>query len=169
MTLVHISLSAPSVTGEVPVVRAALVWQPWIRRLEGDTTVLPLPIRLPLVDGEGEIELEPGFWKVTERIARQAPVNRWVQVPTGATAEYADLVEIDPDTLDDAPPAVAWQSALDTLSVMHVRKSGTWPVRPTASAGVMVVWVGPGSPPPVVSSGVDGMRDNLDVCITTGA
>lgn len=53
--------------------------------------------------------------------------------------------------------------------VMYVLKSGTWPARPTDSATVMVIWVGPGTEPTIVSSGTDGMRDNLDICITTAA
>lgn len=49
-------------------------------------------------------------------------------------------------------------------TILFVRQSagGTWPARPTASANVMVMWIGWSNWPPIVSSGTAGMRDNLD-------
>lgn len=49
-------------------------------------------------------------------------------------------------------------------TLVVVNKIGTsWPARPTASADVVVAWRGTTPAPPIVSSGVNGMRNNIDV------
>ncbi len=47
-------------------------------------------------------------------------------------------------------------------STITVRKSGSWPARPTARTDIIVRWVGAKPSPSIVSSGTGGMMDNVD-------
>lgn len=52
--------------------------------------------------------------------------------------------------------------------VQFVRKNGsTWPARPTADGGVVVLWIGADPSPAIAASGTAGMRDNVDIRMVT--
>lgn len=60
-------------------------------------------------------------------------------------------------------------SMLPSGSVLAVVKSGaSWTNRPTARTDITVMWIGPGTPPAIITSGVAG-RYNGDVLVVTDA
>ncbi len=53
-------------------------------------------------------------------------------------------------------------------TTLTVSKSGSvWPARPTSRADIVVQWKGPDPSPSIVSSGIGGMMDNVDVRFVT--
>lgn len=116
MTLIRMGVLASSATGEEVVPRGSLDWEPSERRVEGDDVILASAFCVQLADPIPVVEIAatgPGWcWHVTERVG--AGIVRHVLVPeSGDVIDYADLVDVDPDTLDPAaPPEAAWWIAL---------------------------------------------------------
>ena len=89
---------------------------------------LRLPASMPpvrLVAGEATLHLAPTgadwCWQIIERTPRGK--TRYVLVPDSvATLDYADLVDVDPLTLEPtAEPEAAWWAAIETMA-------GGWPL-----------------------------------------
>lgn len=111
MTLVHVDLRTPD--GEPAV--GVLEWIPTRRRTVAEHIVLPDVVQVALTDGVADVEVDATgvdwAWRVVEGVRRGEV--RYVQVPEAAEAEYTDLVDVDPDTLDPAAePEAAWTVAL---------------------------------------------------------
>ncbi|MGC3954646.1 MAG: hypothetical protein QM804_10390 [Propionicimonas sp.] len=122
MTAVLIRLTHDSPAGPTEPVTGTMSWAPTRRRTAGDEVVLPegfrvtLPVDVPvLVAPTGS----DWCWRVVE--SAMAGGTRYVAVPAlpdGQTVTYADLVDVDPATLDPAAePAAAWDIALEALDV----------------------------------------------------
>lgn len=114
MTLVHVDLRTPDGGPAVGV----LEWIPTRRRTVDDHVVLPDAVTVDLAEGVADLEVDATgadwAWRVVERVRKG--VDRYVQVPDVAEAQYVDLVEVDPDTLDPAAePEAAWTTALDAV------------------------------------------------------
>jgi hypothetical protein len=104
--------------------------------------------------------------------AQAAAVQRANHTGTQAAATISDSTTVGRSILtaaDAAAVRTAAGAAPVVASVMYAYKAGTWPARPTSSATTMVIWIGPGDPPTIVTSGTGGMRDDLDLCVTTAA
>lgn len=138
MTLVRIALFKSDPSGVDVPVDGSLLWKPSKRRHVEDPEdhiVLPasFTVRLgqPFLDDEGEVVTpgEPGIawvevdptevpdwaWTVAERTDRGRGTT-WLEVPDDVQVEYADLIALDPDTLDPAEePQAAWDLALEAL------------------------------------------------------
>jgi hypothetical protein len=117
VTIVQIRAKVPGVAGLVAA-SGGLLWQPTARRVEGDVVVLPVGFAASLVGGSADVEVEPStpawVWYVTEYFDGVPARQRAFAVPDTATVEYADLVEIDPDTLSPVPePNPAWLAPLN--------------------------------------------------------
>jgi hypothetical protein len=136
MTLVRIALFRPGPLPEpdddVPA-KGYVEFRPTKRRDIDDYIVLPsrFSVRLgdPYLDDDGTVihAAEPGIayaeldptdnlvwvWRAHE--TSSDGTTRYVQVPDAPTAEYVDLVDVDPDTLDpDVDPPAAWTLELDS-------------------------------------------------------
>lgn len=115
MTLVHVDLRRPDVTTDEPS-EGMIELAPYRRVTvtEGDDTYirLPEPFRVRLVEGQADVDLAPTgadwCWIAVERVAKGE--RRYVVVPDSATEiDYADLVDVDPATLEPtAQPEAAW-------------------------------------------------------------
>lgn len=136
MTLVRIAIFKSDPSGVDVPANGYLEWRPSKRRHvedPDDHVVLPTAFKVWLgadfLDDEGEVvtEGEPGIawaevdptdvpdwaWTVTERTDRGRG-KTWVAVPDVAEVEYADLVVLDPDTLDpDEEATAAWYADLN--------------------------------------------------------
>ncbi|NCU41090.1 hypothetical protein EOL73_05050, partial [Candidatus Saccharibacteria bacterium] len=120
---VHIRLTKPGPTGAlVPKARMVLQWTPTARRVDGDAVVLPSAFPVVL-DTNGEatvpVEVTAATWCWEVREQGDDGITRYVAVDAGeTTAEYVDLVDVDPDTLDPAEePTAAWYAVLAALQV----------------------------------------------------
>lgn len=125
MTRVHFLLTDPSGTP----LKGSISLTP-TRRLIVDTQVrLPKGIRADLVDGETTVDLMPSTtgwaWRVSELVV--SGIVRYVAVPDSVdTVEYADLAEVDKDSLDTTSANIeAWeivtrvaQDMLDQMSMV---------------------------------------------------
>ena len=122
MTTVLVALTRDTPTGRE---RAAgtLRWEPTARRLAGVEVVLPQGFTVALPESGDWLAVDvpasgPAWcWRVTERIPGGGGIVRYVAVPDlpGSVA-YAELVDVDPATLDpSAEPEAAWWAALDGL------------------------------------------------------
>jgi hypothetical protein len=114
MTLVHVDLRTPD---DGPAA-GVLEWIPTRRRTVDTHIVLPDAIQVPLTGGVADVEVDatgPDWaWRVVERARRGT--TRYVVVPDVAEAEYSELVDVDPATLDPAAePEAAWGLALDAM------------------------------------------------------
>ena len=137
MTDVLVRLTTPSsgavASGWVPAGEVAaaghLECRPWAPDADGARLHLEapdrllLPVSMPpvrLVGGEALLHLAPtgaGWcWQIIERTPRGK--TRYVLVPDSvATLDYADLVDVDPLTLDPtAEPEAAWWAAWTALA-----------------------------------------------------
>ena len=137
MTDVLVRLTAPSsgaaASGWVPADEVAAVGhlecRPWAPDADGARLHLEAPDRLllpasmppvRLVGGETLLHLAPtgaGWcWQIIERTPRGK--TRYVLVPdSAATLDYADLVDVDPATLDPtAAPEAAWWAAWTAMA-----------------------------------------------------
>jgi lysophospholipase L1-like esterase len=93
-------------TGRVPV-DGRIRWQPVDRRVDGAVVILPEVHGVKLVAGQASAELDPGYYWFTEATAAGSSVLRLV--PATGPVAYADLVAVDPVTLDpSAAPDPAW-------------------------------------------------------------
>ena len=141
MTDVLVRLTAPSsgavASGWVPADEVAAVGhlecRPWAPDADGarlhleapDRLLLPASFTVRLVGGEALLHLAPtgaGWcWQIVERTPRGK--TRYVLVPDSvATLDYADLVDVDPATLEpSAEPEAAWWAAIETMA-------GGWPL-----------------------------------------
>ena len=104
---------------------------------------LRLPASMPpvrLVGGEALLHLAPtdaGWcWQIIERTPRGK--TRYVLVPdSAATLDYADLVDVDPTTLDPtAEPEAAWWAAWQAMA------SGTYLVPDPSNPGLYLPTAG---------------------------
>lgn len=70
-----------------------------------------VPVRGTLI----EVTLATGYWRIREQIDNGK--TRYVRVPDSASSiDYADLVDVDPETLDPlAEPEAAWWVALQEI------------------------------------------------------
>ena len=142
MTDVLVRLTAPSsgavASGWVPADEVAAVGhlecRPWAPGVAGARAHLEVPDRLRLgvamppvllVGGEALLHLAPtgaGWcWRIVERTP--GGITRYVLVPDSLDiVDYADLVDVDPVTLDPtAEPEAAWWAAIETMA-------GGWPL-----------------------------------------
>jgi len=124
MTLVHIELAGESADGARAPSRGMLQFAPTDRRTAGDVTILPSPFQASLVAGVVDVELAtngPGWaWRIREYIAGIEGREIVVNVPATGPVNYADLVEVDPDTLNPAPTASpAWAAFAVTPDPTH--------------------------------------------------
>jgi len=90
-----------------------LQFTPTDRRTVGDVTVLPSPFQATLVAGVVDVELAPNgpgwAWRIDECITGLSVRTIYVNVPATGPVNYADLVHVDPATLNPAPAASpAW-------------------------------------------------------------
>lgn len=126
MTVVRVNAKVP-VDGALAPARGFLWWSPTARRVvpagggEPATIILPAQIKAPLVAGAVDITVEPTtnawVWCVLEAFTGFPSRRRYFAVPTAASVDYADLVEIDLASL--APVATAdpaWLEPFETLS-----------------------------------------------------
>jgi hypothetical protein len=121
VTIVQIRAQVPGVAGLVAA-RGGLLWQPTARRVEGGTVVLPVEFAVSLVAGAADVEVEPStpawVWYVTEYFDGVPARQRAFMVPDAPSVDYADLVEVDPATLDPvAEPEAAWWAALQSAEL----------------------------------------------------
>lgn len=123
MTIVRVLVQTP-VDGGVSAAVGSLRWTPTARRVVPAAGLLPAAVVLPasftaaLTAGAVDVDVEPTaagwVWSVVESFIGSPARRRYFQVPDVATIDYADLVEIDPDTLaPSAEPDPAWVVALD--------------------------------------------------------
>ena len=121
MTSVRLALAAPTSTGTVRRPSGSLEWRPTKRRDVAGDVVLPAPFTVGLADPPPVITVdptEPGWaWQVVERVQGGSPKARYLTVPDSATVvDYADLIAVDPATLDPvAEPEAAWWAALTNV------------------------------------------------------
>ena len=157
MTDVLVRLTAPSsgavASGWVPAVEVAaaghLECRPWAPDADGARLHLEAPDRLllptsmppvRLVGGETLLHLAPtgaGWcWQIIERTPRGK--TRHVLVPDSSdTVDYADLVDVDPATLDPAAePEAAWWAAWQAMA------SGTYLVPDHSNPGLYLPTAG---------------------------
>ena len=171
MTDVLVRLTAPSsgavASGWVPADEVAAVGhlecRPWAPDADGarlhleapDRLLLPAGFTVRLVGGEALLHLAPtgaGWcWQIIERTPRGK--TRYVLVPDSPTVvDYADLVDVDPLTLDPtAKPEAAWWAAIEGIQ--------------GGAGGLTVIDNGDGT------LTIDGTTivDNLDGTLTIGA
>jgi hypothetical protein len=121
MTQVRLALAAPTSTGTIRRPSGSLEWRPTKRRDVAGDVVLPAPFTVGLADTPPVIDVdptEPGWaWQVVERVQGGSPTRRTLAVPDSATVvDYADLIAVDPATLDPLEePEAAWWAALAAL------------------------------------------------------
>lgn len=84
--------------------------RPYSRHIVEDEVIVPQSYSLTLVGGEATAEVVVGWvYKSVERI--RGGVSRYFLIPSGTgTVEYADLPDVDPETLEPTPAAeAAWE------------------------------------------------------------
>lgn len=118
MTVVEVDLRRPAQDGTDVAAKGSLECSPTVRRNVDEHIVLPDSFRAKLVDGKVTLNLAPTVdgtwaWEIIERT--QDGAERLVSVADSVTPlNYADLPDVDPDTLDPAAPLTpAWQAYLD--------------------------------------------------------
>ena len=97
--------------------------------------VLPETRGVPLVGGVATADLDPGYYWFTEVTPAGASAVRYV--PAGGIVSYAELVEVDPATLEpSAEPSPAWVAmALAGGGTYELRGVGSPEGRITAPVG----------------------------------
>lgn len=107
MTIVRVKVQNPTDGPPVPA-SGSIRWAPTARRIipgeggEPSTIVLPSEFPAPLVGGAVDVEVEPAVWSVVEQFAGHPSRRRHFAIPDQESVDYADLIEIDPITLDPA-------------------------------------------------------------------
>ena len=122
MTKILMKVLRPEQSGRVPW-SGKLRWEPTRRIVDGDFVVRPEPFDVLLVNGEGTAEVHANglgwCWKVAEcpvtpgknLVSYSEP--RYFIIPDRPEVLYADLVQVDPATLEPtAAPVAAWWEAL---------------------------------------------------------
>lgn len=120
MTLVTVDLGKPEAEGVLPD-DTRVGFQPTRRRYAGTTVVLPKAFSVVPVGGVAVVELSPTgadwCWRITE-YAGQAGIIRHVAVPDADSADYVDLIDVDPATLAPAAePVAAWWAVAEGMAV----------------------------------------------------
>jgi hypothetical protein len=123
VTQVKISVLAPTSDGNGRRPSGSIEWRPTKRRTVGDDVVLPAPFTVGLADTPPVVTVaptEPGWaWQVVERVQGGSPRARYVQVPDNPVdvVDYADLVAVDPATLEPTEePEAAWWATVNALT-----------------------------------------------------
>lgn len=122
MTVVRVALSVPTADGAGKRPTGTISWRPTKRRTVGDDVVLPAPFNVAVTDPPAEIDVAPteaGWaWEVVERVSGGSPHKRVLAVPDSADViDYADLIAVDPATLDPLEePEAAWWAVADSLA-----------------------------------------------------
>jgi hypothetical protein len=117
VTQVRLGIVLPTTDGTVRRPSGSLEFRPTKRRNVGTDVVLPAPVTKGLTDPPSIAELaptEPGWaWQVVERVQGGSPRSRYLTVPDSASVvDYADLVAVDPATLEPTEePEAAWWAA----------------------------------------------------------
>ena len=125
MTVVRLNVLLPSNGADVAAA-GSVRWQPTARRVVPAgggipaALVLPASFTVTLADGAADVDVEPStgvwVWCVVENFVSVPARRRYFAVPDAVSVDYADLVEIDPDTLAPAPSAdPAWAEPLTEL------------------------------------------------------
>ena len=132
MTQVRIAVSVPTADGEGKRPNGQLEWRPTKRRNVAGDVVLPSPFKADVTDPPTVVTVaptEPGWaWEVVERVTGGAPRKRTLAVPDSATViDYADLVAVDPTTLDplEEPEAAWWGARTSTPSWTRSARSAS--------------------------------------------
>lgn len=117
MTLVNVALRVDGPDGPLPA-PGRLDWRPMAARVDGDTVVVESSFHVDL-DAAGNAAVTvaptgPGWcWRVTETSFERRV--RYVLVPDVAEVDYEDLVDVDPDTLGNAPAPASWTLELNVV------------------------------------------------------
>ena len=125
MSKVHVSLHRDDGTSERTPIVGAVRFVPTRRRTAGADIILPAGFDAELVGGEVTVELAPTgpdwCWMVIEPTKRG--LIRYIIVPDSvATLDYADLIDVDPLTLDPtAGPEAAWWAIAESLPLPAFR------------------------------------------------
>jgi hypothetical protein len=136
MTQVRIGILSPTSDGTGKRPTGTLAWKPTKRRTVGDDVVIPAEFTVGLTDPPPVVEIaptEPGWaWTVVERVSGGSPKARYLAVPDSATVvDYADLIAVDPATLDPLEePEADWWAALANI--------GTFATDPTDADALLV-------------------------------
>lgn len=117
MAVITIRLAVPSASGANLPAGGTMRWSPTRIRRVGDAVVLPRPFDVPLQGDIAVITVEdtgPDWaWLVSE------PGGRTRYLAVAGTAEYADLQELDPATLEPTEePQAAWWASLAALQAL---------------------------------------------------
>lgn len=118
MTIVHIALTVPTVSGVDGPASGMLRFTPTARRSKAGKVVLPAAFQAALVAGAADVPLDPTtafwVWRVDEFLAGVPARTIYVQVPNGAEIAYDALTQVDPGTLAPGPsPDPAWLASLN--------------------------------------------------------
>lgn len=92
--------------------------------------VLASRLVLPLVSGEVSVDVEPGYWLVSEVGISSGRRDSWlILVPDSeSVVDDCDLPAIDPTTLDPAAePEAAWWTALQAVIVEAAQAAASLP------------------------------------------
>lgn len=119
MTQVHIDIRRPTASGVDEAFRLGMVWAPTAVRVVDDALVMPESFGITLPSAPVTIEVAPSelptwVWRVRYTVNSEH-YDRYLLVPESASVvEFADLVEVDPATLEPtAVPEAAWWIALE--------------------------------------------------------
>jgi hypothetical protein len=113
MTLVHVVLTVPTLSGVDAPASGVLRFTPTARRVKPGKIVLPAAFQVTLVAGAVDVTLDPTtalwVWQVDEHLTGVPTRTIYVQVPDTAEKDYADLAQVDPATLAPGPtPNPSW-------------------------------------------------------------
>jgi len=127
VTVIQFKYAKPTATGAnvaTPATIAAVPTAPRTVKGAPDTIIIPAPFTIDTTDG-GTASLAlaptgPGWcWKITTTIAGIYSATHYVLVPDAATVDYADLVHVDPDTLESTDtPDAAWWAELNSIKAL---------------------------------------------------
>jgi hypothetical protein len=107
------------------------IWLPVKREViegEPDEVILPAPFTVNMPVGDADIVVESPqvgwVWQVTERFFGQKPLVRYLMVPDQEEVDYADLVEVDSQSLPPtAIPESAWWAVLEAVRGTTIEKA----------------------------------------------
>jgi len=127
VTIIRFKYAKPTAAGANVAAPATITAVPTApRTVEGapDTIVIPAPFTIDTTTGgTADINLAPtgaGWcWKITTTVTGVYAATHYVLVPDAAAVDYADLVHVDPDTLEPgATPDAAWWAEIEALKVL---------------------------------------------------